>query len=155
VNPRTTGGPFGTSGEKAQPSDDSRSSSSSGADPVAIGLVASLGHPGGNLTGPSALSPIELMPKRLELLFPRLVSPRLGVDRPAGETRTIRLAERIIGNMHEAGAGAKGVQLAILMASTESEIDRRFSATLVQRKAGGARRRAQPMRSSAAGTNSW
>jgi putative ABC transport system substrate-binding protein len=37
--------------------------------PVEFGLVASLAHPGGNLTGVSFLS-IELMPKRLELLSP-------------------------------------------------------------------------------------
>ena len=103
---------------------------SSGADPVAIGLVASLARPGGNLTGVNFIS-IELMPKRLELLS-ELVP----------ETRVIALlvnpnnpiAERIIGNMQEA-AGAKGVQLAILMASTESEIDTAF-ATLVQQHAG-------------------
>jgi putative ABC transport system substrate-binding protein len=103
---------------------------SSGADPVAIGLVASLARPGGNLTGVNFIS-IELMPKRLELLS-ELVP----------ETRVIALlvnpnnpiAERIIGNMQEA-AGAKGVQLAILMASTESEVDTAF-ATLVQQHAG-------------------
>ena len=42
-------------------------------DPVATGLVASLGRPGGNITGLSALSP-ELTGKRLELL--REASPR-------------------------------------------------------------------------------
>ena len=37
-------------------------------DPVAIGLVASLARPGGNLTGVSLLE-AELMPKLLELLL--------------------------------------------------------------------------------------
>src|SRR5713101_6882991 len=39
----------------------------SGNDPVAAGLVASLARPSGNLTGVSFLT-VELMPKRLELL---------------------------------------------------------------------------------------
>jgi ABC-type uncharacterized transport system substrate-binding protein len=103
---------------------------SSGADPVAIGLVASLGHPGGNLTGVSFIS-IELMPKRLELLSDlvpqaRVIALLVNPNNP--------IAERIIGNMQEA-ARAKGVQLAILMAGTESEIDTAF-ATLVQQHAG-------------------
>jgi ABC-type uncharacterized transport system substrate-binding protein len=60
-------------------------------DPVAFGLVASLGRPGGNVTGLSSLVP-ELNSKRLEILYdavPKLV--RVGFLRlsggggPAGE----------------------------------------------------------------------
>jgi ABC-type uncharacterized transport system substrate-binding protein len=43
-------------------------------DPIAVGLVASLAHPGGNITGISNLSP-ELSGKRLELL--KEVIPKL------------------------------------------------------------------------------
>jgi putative tryptophan/tyrosine transport system substrate-binding protein len=53
----------------------------SGVDPVAEGLVASLARPGGNVTGLSALSK-DLIPKRLEVLkdaVPRLT--RVGVLR--------------------------------------------------------------------------
>ena len=38
-----------------------------GIDPVNYGIVASLNHPGGNLTGTNSLS-VELIPKRLEVL---------------------------------------------------------------------------------------
>jgi putative ABC transport system substrate-binding protein len=44
------------------------------ADPIALGLVASLAHPGGNITGVAALAP-ELSGKRLELL--KEVIPKL------------------------------------------------------------------------------
>src|SRR5581483_11941609 len=38
-----------------------------GADPVALGLVASLSHPGGNMTGATSLS-AEVNPKRVQVL---------------------------------------------------------------------------------------
>src|SRR5438132_304577 len=98
----------------------------SGDDPVAAGLVASLAGPGGNLTGVSFLT-VELMPKRLELLS-ELV-PQAGVIallvNPNNAT-----AERNMRDVQEA-AGAKRVQLHIMEAGTESEIDAAF-ATLVQ-----------------------
>ena len=101
-------------------------------DPVGEGLVASLARPGGNLTGVSILS-TELMPKRLELiseLVPQarvialLVNPNTGAERMEGMIRDVQEAAR-----------AKGVQLHILKAGNESEIDAAFT-TLVQLQAG-------------------
>jgi putative tryptophan/tyrosine transport system substrate-binding protein len=89
-----------------------------GGDPVAAGLVASLARPGGNLTGFS-LFVGELMPKRLELLsdlVPQARSIALLVNPNSAST------ERTIRDLQEA-ARAKGVQLIILKAGTESEID--------------------------------
>ena len=101
-----------------------------GGDPVGDGLVASLARPGGNLTGATIIG-VELMPKRFELLS-ELV-PRAGVIALLVNPNNSN-TERIIGDMHEA-ARAKGVQLHILRAGTESEIDAAF-ATLVQLHAG-------------------
>src|SRR5229473_1097168 len=102
----------------------------SGADPVRDGLVASLARPGGNLTGVSFIAD-ELTAKRLELLS-ELV-PRVGVIallmNPNNAT-----AERVIRDVQEA-ARTKGLQLHILKASSESEIDTAF-ASLVQLHAG-------------------
>jgi putative ABC transport system substrate-binding protein len=98
----------------------------SGADPVGDGLVASLARPGGNLTGVSFIAD-ELTAKRLELLS-ELV-PRAGVIallmNPNNAT-----AERVIRDVQEA-ARTKGLQLHVLKASSESEIDTAF-ASLVQ-----------------------
>jgi putative tryptophan/tyrosine transport system substrate-binding protein len=99
-------------------------------DPVDLGLVANLARPGGNLTGVSTMAP-ELSPKRLEIiseLVPQAKVIALFVNPNNSNT------ERIIGDMQEA-ARAKGVQLPILKAGTESEIDGAF-ATLVQLHAG-------------------
>jgi putative ABC transport system substrate-binding protein len=100
-------------------------------DPVAIGLVASLARPGGNLTGVSQMQ-AELMPKLLELLLElvpqaRVIALLVNPDVP--------YTERIIGHMPEA-ARAKRVDLRVLKARTESEIDGAF-ATLVELQANG------------------
>jgi ABC-type uncharacterized transport system substrate-binding protein len=98
-----------------------------GTDPVVDGLVVSFIRPGGNLTGVTLL--IEaLYAKRLELLSELVPQARviaLLVD-PNGAN-----AEGVVKAMQEA-AGARGLQLHIWQASSETEIDAAF-ATLVQR----------------------
>ena len=100
-------------------------------DPVASGLIASLARPGGNLTGVDMFT-LELVAKRLELLS-ELV-PQAKVLALLVNPNTW-LAERLIHNAREA-ASVKGVQLGIVKASTESEIDAAF-ATLDQLHADG------------------
>ena len=100
-----------------------------GTDPVATGLVASLARPGGNLTGVSLLL-TELTAKRLELLSElvpgaKVVALLVNPNSPEAEPE-IREAQE--------AARAKGVQLPILKAGSESEIDAAF-ATLAQRHA--------------------
>ena len=94
-----------------------------GPDPVALGLVASLSHPGGNLTGVAILLG-ELWPKRLELL--RELVPKaeaIGVlvnpANPNAVPNTTNL---------QAAAKTFGFQLEVLQASTEQDIDAAFAA---------------------------
>jgi putative ABC transport system substrate-binding protein len=101
-----------------------------GGDPVAAGWAASLARPGGNLTGLSILL-TELMPKRLELIS-ELV-PQAGVIALLVNPNSAG-AERQTRDLQEA-ARARRVQLIILKASTESEIDGAFG-SLVQSQAG-------------------
>jgi putative tryptophan/tyrosine transport system substrate-binding protein len=92
-----------------------------GIDPVQAGLVASLNRPGGNVTG-IALLTSQLAQKRLELLHEllrtkstvaMLVNPTTPLT--ASETRGVRTA-----------ADSLGLQLHILDASTEREIEAAF-----------------------------
>jgi putative tryptophan/tyrosine transport system substrate-binding protein len=101
-----------------------------GRDLVAAGLVTSLARPSGNLTGISIMAP-ELNPKRFELLS-ELV-PQAGIIAVLVNPN-IAAVEPMIRDLQEA-ARARGVQLLILNARSESEIDAAF-ATLVQRQAG-------------------
>ena len=99
-------------------------------DPVAAGWAASLARPGGNLTGLNILL-TELMPKRLELIS-ELV-PQAGVIALLVNPNSAG-AERQTRDLQEA-ARARRVQLIILKAGTESEIDGAFG-SLVQSQAG-------------------
>ena len=101
------------------------------ANPVGIGLVASLARPGGNITGFSNLTG-ELTPKRLELLcelVPQatVIALLVNPDNPPGE-QYIRFLQE--------AARAKGIQLPVLKARTEGEIETAF-ASLGQVEAGG------------------
>jgi putative tryptophan/tyrosine transport system substrate-binding protein len=99
-------------------------------DPVGDGLVTSLARPSGNLTGVSILV-VELHPKRLELLS-ELV-PKAGVIALLVNPKNPQ-TERLMREVVEA-ARTKGVQLPILKAATEGEIDAAFT-SLVPQKAG-------------------
>jgi len=102
----------------------------SGDDPVAIGLVASLARPGGNLTGVSFLT-VELNPKRLELLSELVPEARV-IALLVNPNNSI--TDGIITDVRQA-AQTKRVQLPVLKAGTESEIDAAF-ASLAQLQAG-------------------
>src|SRR6266850_655923 len=101
-----------------------------GTDPAEVGLVASLARSGGNLTG-IAIMATELMPKRRELLSE--LAPQAGTIALLVNPNNASAEPQIRGV--EEAARAKGVQLRILKASTESEIDAAF-ATLVQLQTG-------------------
>jgi putative ABC transport system substrate-binding protein len=97
-----------------------------GADPVETNLVASFARPGGNLTGVTIFT-TELNAKRLELLS-ELV-PQAGVIALLVNPNNSN-TERIIRDLREA-ARAKGMELHILKAGAEGEIEPAFAA-LVQ-----------------------
>jgi putative tryptophan/tyrosine transport system substrate-binding protein len=102
-----------------------------GNDPVALGLVASLNRPGGNLTGSAGLG-AELAAKRLELLhkvvpaaepIAMLVGP---ADSPynEAETKVMRSAARVL-----------GLDLLVLNVTTDGEVAAAFAA-MAERRVG-------------------
>ena len=95
-----------------------------GADPVQLGLVASLNRPGGNITGVSFLS-TELQAKQLDLLrelvpsaevIAYLVNPRNQIGAEV-DTQSAKTAARALGR-----------QIHILTASSENEFETAFAA---------------------------
>jgi putative ABC transport system substrate-binding protein len=103
-----------------------------GTDPVGVGLVASLAHPGGNITGVTNLN-AELFKKCFELMY-SLVPPaatiavlvnQANIPQAATERATVEDAAR-----------ALGARVLILNASSSSEIESAFE-TVVGQRVGG------------------
>jgi putative tryptophan/tyrosine transport system substrate-binding protein len=99
-----------------------------GGNPVAAGLVASLNHPGGNLTGVTVIFSV-LVPKRLDLLhqlvpaaavFGALVNPNY----PEADLQRRELQE---------AARTLGRPIAVVDAATPAEIDAAFAALTARR----------------------
>ena len=94
----------------------------SGADPVESGLVASLSHPGGNVTG-VAIFTGQLAAKQLGLL--RELAPKAAVVAVLVNPGN-PLTEAIIKDM-KAAATSTGHQIRIVKASDEESIDKAFA----------------------------
>jgi putative tryptophan/tyrosine transport system substrate-binding protein len=99
-------------------------------DPVALGLVASLNRPGGNVTGHTVLN-AELEPKRLQLLRELIPdAAQFGVLADPATTGT----QSMIADL-QAAAPTLRLQLIIVNASIESDLETAF-ATLSQQRVG-------------------
>ena len=102
-----------------------------GVDPIKFGLVASLNHPGGNLTGVTQLN-IEMEAKRVQLLHelvPAATSVALLIN-PTSPAYSEAATEAA-----QSAAQILGVRLLVLNASTEEAIEAAF-VTLVEERAG-------------------
>jgi len=103
-----------------------------GTDTVVLGLVASLNHPGGNVTGVTSLN-AELGRKRLEVLHELLpTAATLAVlVNPTNPTSAENQTKSVL-----SAAGGLNLQLHVLQASTEHDFDAVF-ATLTELRASG------------------
>jgi putative tryptophan/tyrosine transport system substrate-binding protein len=103
-----------------------------GADPVAAGLIGSLSRPGGNVTGVTSLN-AEVGPKRLQFLHELL--PAATAFALLVNPTSPRNAEASTKDL-QAAAQALRLELRILQASTERDLDEVF-ATLARPRVGG------------------
>src|SRR5262249_22920945 len=101
-------------------------------DPVATGLVSSLNRPGGNVTGITGLGG-ELRPKRIQLLheilpnaskFAVLVNP----------TNPFTMKDNVEGA--QTAARRLGLEIIVVNATNEDEIDKAFASAVEQGAAG-------------------
>ncbi len=93
-----------------------------GADPVRTGLVESLSRPGGNLTGAAHIN-VETAPKRLELMHELMPKEKvLGLL----VNPTNPVAKSVTAAVH-AAAGSLGLELKVVHAHTDQELDAAFA----------------------------
>jgi putative ABC transport system substrate-binding protein len=93
-------------------------------DPVTLSLVASLNRPGGNLTGVTNLN-VEVAQKRLELL--RELLPAATIIAVLVDPSAPAITEQFMRDL-QAAAPALGMQLHVLHASTDRDLDTVFAA---------------------------
>jgi putative ABC transport system substrate-binding protein len=94
-------------------------------DPVTDGLVASLAHPGGNVTGLTNISGPEIDGKRLELLKEATGATRVAVLwNPARHYPSVELGLREV----NIAAGGLGVRLQVLEARASDQFEPAFAA---------------------------
>jgi putative tryptophan/tyrosine transport system substrate-binding protein len=100
-----------------------------GSDPVKVGLVATFSRPGGNVTGVSWLGGPTLAAKRLELLHEviptaTVVAVLVNPNNQAEEAETREIKE---------AAQSLGLEVRVLNASTERDIDSAFASLVKER----------------------
>jgi putative ABC transport system substrate-binding protein len=93
------------------------------ADPVQLGLVASLARPGGNITGVTQLN-VEVGPKRLELLHELMPTARVMalLVNPSNPAVAAAASSQML-----AAARTLGLELLVLQASSESDFEAVFA----------------------------
>jgi putative tryptophan/tyrosine transport system substrate-binding protein len=98
-------------------------------DPVAIGLVQSMSHPGGNITGLATYVPGDFVAKRIELL--REIAPSASkiaiLVNPGNPIHRLLVAEEVPNTIRNLG-----VALPIVEATTAEELDIAFASAAAQ-----------------------
>jgi putative ABC transport system substrate-binding protein len=94
-----------------------------GQDPAIMGLVASLARPGGNITGVTAITGVELARKRLQLL--KELAP--------GVSRIAFLGTGYQQSLHPPDSGPAGTRLIFVVAEEQAQFDDAFATILRER----------------------
>jgi len=97
-------------------------------DPVALGLVASLNRPGGNLTGVTTISR-ELGPRKLELLhemIPSVTKVALLVNQNSASDWKVYIQDM------QAAARRLGLEIIVLNATSGTDIEKAFASAVAQ-----------------------